>query len=188
MCEASARAASTMAARVWRPFISALGAAASAGGASSVSEARESKEDGPDERSGKNERSCYFAENRPPCLPFVEEIALEDPDSRVARRPMKVAVVGLGAVGGLIAARMAAAGHAVSALARGETLARVRERGLVVDSAGKRSVARIVVAEEARALGPQDLVVIALKAPALAALAPQIARAARPSDRRCCRR
>ena len=72
---------------------------------------------------------------------------------------MKVAVVGLGAVGGLIAARMAMAGHAVSAPARGETLARVRERGLVVDSGGKRSVARIVVAEEARALGPQDLVV-----------------------------
>jgi 2-dehydropantoate 2-reductase len=114
-------------------------------------------------------------------LPFVEEIALEDPDSRVARRPMKVAVVGLGAVGGLIAARMAAAGHSVSALARGETLARVRERGLVVDSAGKRSVARIVVAEEARALGPQDLVVIALKAPALAALAPQIAALLGPS-------
>ena len=74
--------------------------------------------------------------------------------------------MGLGAVGGLIAARMAAAGHSVSALARGETLARVRERGLVVDSAGKRSVARIVVAEEARTLGLQDLVVIALKAPA----------------------
>ena len=88
---------------------------------------------------------------------------------------MKVAVVGLGAVGGLIAARMAGAGHAVSALARGQTLARVRERGLVVDSAGKRSVARIAVADDAHALGPQELVVIALKAPALAALVPQIA-------------
>ena len=96
---------------------------------------------------------------------------------------MKVAVVGLGAVGGLIAARLAAAGHAVSALARGETLARVRERGLVVDSAGKRSVARIVVADDARALGPQELVVIALKAPALATLAPQVAAAARSGDR-----
>ena len=84
---------------------------------------------------------------------------------------MKVAVVGLGAVGGLIASRMAAAGHAVSALARGETLARVRDRGLVVESGGKRSVARIAAAADARELGPQDLVVIALKAPALAALA-----------------
>jgi len=88
---------------------------------------------------------------------------------------MKVAVVGLGAVGGLIAARLAGAGHEVSALARGETLARVRERGLIVDSAGKRSVARIAVAADAAELGPQELVVVALKAPALAALAPQIA-------------
>jgi 2-dehydropantoate 2-reductase len=88
---------------------------------------------------------------------------------------MKVAVVGLGAVGGLIAARLAGAGHEVSALARGETLARVRERGLIVDSVGKRSVARIAVAADAAELGPQELVVVALKAPALAALAPQIA-------------
>jgi 2-dehydropantoate 2-reductase len=88
---------------------------------------------------------------------------------------VKVAVVGLGAVGGLVAARMAVAGHAVSALARGETLARVRERGLIVDSAGKRSVAQIAVADDAQALDTQDLVVIALKAPALATLAPRIA-------------
>ena len=82
---------------------------------------------------------------------------------------MRIAVVGLGAVGGLIAARMAAAGHAVSALARGETLARSASAASLVDSAGKRSMARIVVEADARALGAQELVVIALKAPALAA-------------------
>ena len=38
---------------------------------------------------------------------------------------MKIAVVGLGAVGGLIAARLAAAGREVSALTRGATLAAV---------------------------------------------------------------
>ena len=99
----------------------------------------------------------------------------------MARRPLKVAIVGLGAVGGLIAARLAGAGHAVSALARGETLIRVRERGLVVDSAGRRSVARIAIAAHAAELGPQDLVVVALKAPALAALAAQIAALLAPS-------
>ena len=88
---------------------------------------------------------------------------------------MKVAIVGLGAVGGLVAARMANAGHAVSALARGETLARVKERGLIVDSGGRRTEARIAVADDASMLGAQDLVVIALKAPALATLAPQVA-------------
>ena len=88
---------------------------------------------------------------------------------------MRVAIVGLGAVGGLIAARLAAAGHRVSALARGATLSRVREDGLVVESASGRSVARIEVSDEPAALGAQELVVVALKAPALAAVAPTLA-------------
>jgi len=88
---------------------------------------------------------------------------------------VKVAIVGLGAVGGLIAARLAAAGHEVSALARGRTLALVRERGLVVESNGRRSVAAIAASDDAASLGRQDLVVIALKAPALAAVAPALA-------------
>ncbi|MGZ5265675.1 MAG: 2-dehydropantoate 2-reductase [Caldimonas sp.] len=87
---------------------------------------------------------------------------------------MRVAVVGLGAVGGLVAARMAGAGHEVSALARGETLARVRERGLIVESAGGRVSARFAVSDDPATLGPQELVVIALKAPALAAVAPRL--------------
>jgi 2-dehydropantoate 2-reductase len=94
---------------------------------------------------------------------------------------MKVGVVGLGAVGGLIAARMAAAGHQVSALARGETLTRVRERGLLVESAGTRSVTHIDASDDAAELGPQDLVVVALKAPALAAVAPAMAALLQPS-------
>ena len=88
---------------------------------------------------------------------------------------MKVAIIGLGAVGGLIAARMAEAGHEVSALARGETLARVRERGVIVESAGRRTSTRLTVSDDATTFGTQALVVIALKAPALAAVAPLLA-------------
>jgi 2-dehydropantoate 2-reductase len=94
---------------------------------------------------------------------------------------VKVAIVGLGAVGGLFAARMAAAGHTVSALARGETLARVRERGLIVESAGKRSVARIDASDDAGALGTQELIIVALKAPALAAVVPAMAALMNPA-------
>src|SRR4030081_1670379 len=82
---------------------------------------------------------------------------------------MRIAVVGLGAVGGLIAARLARAGHEVSALARGETLARIRADGIEVESAGESFAARVAASDDAAALGPQELVVIALKAPALAA-------------------
>jgi 2-dehydropantoate 2-reductase len=80
---------------------------------------------------------------------------------------MKIAVVGLGAVGGLIAAWLADAGHDVSALARGATLAAVRDRGLRVRGSGSESTSRIEASDDARTLGVQDLVVVALKAPAL---------------------
>ncbi len=84
---------------------------------------------------------------------------------------MKIAVVGLGAVGGLMAAKLAAAGHEVSALARGATLAAVRERGLRLAMGGHERSARITVTDDATTLGPQDLVIAALKGPALAAAA-----------------
>ena len=81
---------------------------------------------------------------------------------------MKIAVVGLGAVGGLIAARLAAAGHQVSALARGATLAAVRAHGLRLVAAGQESTTAVNASDDARTLGVQDLVVVALKGPALA--------------------
>ncbi|MEO5770968.1 MAG: 2-dehydropantoate 2-reductase [Burkholderiaceae bacterium] len=82
---------------------------------------------------------------------------------------MKVGVVGLGAVGGLFAARLDAAGHRVWALVRETTAAAVREHGLVFTSSeGETSVHRIEVATEALALAPPDLLIIALKAQVLA--------------------
>jgi len=84
---------------------------------------------------------------------------------------MKIAVVGLGAVGGLIAARLAAAGFEVGALARGATLAAVRAHGLRLAIGGEQRVAQITASDDARALGAQDLVIVALKGPALAAAA-----------------
>ncbi len=84
---------------------------------------------------------------------------------------MKIAVVGLGAVGGLMAARLAAAGHEVGALARGATLAAVRAHGLRLVAGGEQRVAPIEASDDAHTLGAQDLVIVALKGPALAAAA-----------------
>ena len=84
---------------------------------------------------------------------------------------MKIAVVGLGAVGGFMAGRLAQAGFDVAALARGETLAAVRERGLRVSMGGQQLNTPIHASDDAHALGPQDLVIVALKGPALAAAA-----------------
>ena len=88
---------------------------------------------------------------------------------------MKIAVVGLGAVGGLVAARLAdAAGHDVCALARGATLAAVRERGLRLVMAGRETCSPLRTSDDPAELGPQDLVIVALKGPALAAAAPSL--------------
>ena len=84
---------------------------------------------------------------------------------------MKTAVVGLGAVGGLMAAKLAGAGHEVSALARGATLASVRELGLRLTMAGAQTASAITASDDAESLGPQDLVIVALKGPSLAAAA-----------------
>jgi 2-dehydropantoate 2-reductase len=81
---------------------------------------------------------------------------------------MKIAVVGLGAVGGLLAARLAGAGHALSALARGATLAAVREHGLRLTMGDSETRVRIEAGADAAALGVHDLVIVALKGPALA--------------------
>ncbi len=87
---------------------------------------------------------------------------------------MKITVVGLGAIGGLLAARLALAGHPVSALARGATLNAVREQGLVLQSGGRTERIAIEASDDPRTLGPQDLIVIALKAQALPGIAPDL--------------
>jgi 2-dehydropantoate 2-reductase len=80
---------------------------------------------------------------------------------------MKIGVVGLGAVGGLIAGRLARAGFPVAALARGATLAAVGRDGLSVRESGQQWHAPIRASADPRELGPQDLVIVALKGPAL---------------------
>jgi 2-dehydropantoate 2-reductase len=83
---------------------------------------------------------------------------------------MKVCIAGLGAIGGLFAARLSAAGHEVSALARGATLAAVRERGItLISTQGERIVQSIAAAADARELPTPDLLLIAMKGHALAA-------------------
>jgi 2-dehydropantoate 2-reductase len=88
---------------------------------------------------------------------------------------MKVCVIGAGAIGGLLGGRLAAAGNEVSLVARGAHLAAIRETGLAIrDDAGVRSV-RLPAADDPAGFGPQDVVVIALKAHSIAPMLPRIA-------------
>ncbi|VVE20396.1 2-dehydropantoate 2-reductase [Pandoraea horticolens] len=92
---------------------------------------------------------------------------------------MKVTIIGAGAIGGLLGLKLAATGEAqVSALARGATLAALREHGWRVkqgETLTAAPVAAVYPMEEAAKLGAQDLVVIAVKGPALAQVAACVA-------------
>jgi 2-dehydropantoate 2-reductase len=91
---------------------------------------------------------------------------------------MKIAIVGLGAIGGLFAAalgRELVPGRVtLSALARGDTLAAVQRSGFVLHTESERVTVPLRASADAAELGVQDLVVLAVKGPALAAVAPAV--------------
>lgn len=89
---------------------------------------------------------------------------------------MKIAIVGAGAIGGFIGARVAnVAGVRVSALARGETLAALRMHGWRLRQGDTLIQGAVTASDRAEELGEQDLVIIAVKGPALPAVAAAIA-------------
>ncbi len=87
---------------------------------------------------------------------------------------MKICIVGAGAIGGYLGARLALAGEHVTLIARGAHLQAIQERGLTLQSAdGTLETARPALAtSDMAAAGPQDVVVVAVKAHSMAALAP----------------
>lgn len=76
---------------------------------------------------------------------------------------MHIAVVGAGAVGGYYGAKLAFAGQKVSFLARGAHLRAIRERGLLVWSPLGDFTVRAQAEDDPAAIGPVDLVMLAVK-------------------------
>jgi 2-dehydropantoate 2-reductase len=89
---------------------------------------------------------------------------------------MKICIVGAGAIGGYMGARLALAGQQVTLIARGAHLQAIQERGLTLQNEnGAIEVARPDLAtSDMSAAGPQDVVIVAVKVHSLAALAPQM--------------
>ena len=94
---------------------------------------------------------------------------------------MRITVVGAGSVGGLMAYRLAGAGHAVSVIARGDHLAAIQKEGLRVvegpealaeanPSASIAMHASDDPAVIAQSSGAQDLIIISLKAHSIPAM------------------
>ena len=87
---------------------------------------------------------------------------------------MKICIYGAGAVGGFIGARLAKAGNEVSAVDIGPTLQSLQGHGFRVKHAEGVLHAPVNAVGDPAVLGPQELVVVAVKGPALARIAPAI--------------
>jgi 2-dehydropantoate 2-reductase len=92
------------------------------------------------------------------------------------RKALKIAIIGVGAIGGYLGARLAHAGDEVTFFARGANLDALRTRGIrVIDSDGSElAVPRVNATDDYGAAGPQDVVVLAMKAHQVEAVAPQV--------------
>ncbi|HEY5636868.1 MAG TPA: 2-dehydropantoate 2-reductase [Burkholderiales bacterium] len=90
---------------------------------------------------------------------------------------MKFCIVGAGAIGGMMAAWLAHAGHEVSVIARGAQLEAIRRDGLRVRTlaTGDTLVTRPSAERDAAQLGAQDCVIVAVKIQNLREVAPTVA-------------
>ena len=77
---------------------------------------------------------------------------------------MKICIFGAGAIGGYMGAKLAKAGADVSLVARGPHLAAMRDKGLTLIEEGERFTVPVTASEDPAELGPQDYVIITLKA------------------------
>jgi 2-dehydropantoate 2-reductase len=87
---------------------------------------------------------------------------------------VKVCIYGAGAIGGYFGTQLAASGCEVSAVARGATLAALREYGWRLQLNNELLTAPVHATADPQTLGAQELVIIAVKAPALESAAADI--------------
>ena len=83
---------------------------------------------------------------------------------------MKVCVIGAGAIGGLLAAKLARAGEDVSVVARGAHLAAIASSGLTLIEERARTVAKVKASDRIADFGEQDLIILGMKAHQVAAV------------------
>lgn len=77
---------------------------------------------------------------------------------------MKICIFGAGAIGGYMGAKLAQAGAEVSLVARGPHLAAMQANGLTLIEESGQSTVPVTVSEDPATLGPQDYVIVTLKA------------------------
>jgi 2-dehydropantoate 2-reductase len=108
------------------------------------------------------------------CGKSTASIRVTETEKIEASFPMKICIYGAGAIGGWIGAGLAQAGERLNVVARGTTLQVLQQDGLSLMRGDVRTRVPVNAVADPEALGVQDLVVIAVKAPALAAVAERI--------------
>ncbi|BDW11884.1 2-dehydropantoate 2-reductase [Polynucleobacter sp. SHI8] len=84
---------------------------------------------------------------------------------------MKICVVGAGAIGGLLAIKLAQSGNDVTVIARGPNLKAIQENGFkLITEDGNESVTNLRALNSISEAGPQDLVILGMKAHQVAAI------------------
>ena len=87
---------------------------------------------------------------------------------------MKICIFGAGAIGGYMGAKLAGAGAEVSLVARGPHLAAMRAKGLtLIEEEGTTNVP-VTASDNAADLGPQDYVIVTLKAHSVPPVVPKM--------------
>jgi 2-dehydropantoate 2-reductase len=96
---------------------------------------------------------------------------------------MKIAIVGAGAIGGYVGVKLALSGQDVTFVARGANLAALRERGmrLIMQDGSEQVAANVKATDDYAQAGPQDVVILALKANQVEAVAQQVPKLFGPS-------
>jgi len=77
---------------------------------------------------------------------------------------MKICVYGAGAIGGYLGAELALSGSDVTLIARGPHLDAIRKNGLTLLAGDEKKVARVLATDDPGEAGPQDSVILTLKA------------------------
>ncbi len=94
---------------------------------------------------------------------------------------MIVAIVGAGAIGGLLGAHLAQAGQNVTVIARGPNLRAIHTAGLTVRRKGAEFRVRVTATDDITAVRSADVIFITLKAHAITAVAPAIGASLKPT-------
>lgn len=85
---------------------------------------------------------------------------------------MKIAIIGAGAIGGYVGVKLALAGEDVTFMVRGENLKAIRANGMkLILPDGTEQVAQVQATDDYAQAGPQDLVILAMKAHQVEAIA-----------------